>query len=222
MHAYKEESGRWTIEGLESTEMTFNRLCHLLKSGKNFKFARYGDGEFNAIFGKKGHNCDGHEYFPDLGAKLKQSFNKRIITGIQPLALTLPYKNEVLKLVEGCNLVNADVLHNASIDGQLYKLIEAMRDRDVICVGPAHLIPLFDQMIIIKEKNCWLDHERTIESIRMMIEPNKVVLLCASMMSEVLIKHFEYEPITMIDCGSVFDPYVNVNSRTYHHKLTIA
>jgi hypothetical protein len=217
-----ELKGRWTIEGLESSEMTFNRLCQLLRSGKNFKFARYGDGEFNAIFGKKGSNCDGHEYFPDLGVKLKNSFSKRAITGIQPLALTLPYATEALKLLEGCNLVNADVLHNASIDGQLYKMVEILKDRNVVCVGPAHLVPLFDQMIIIKDKNCWLDYERTIENIRFLMEPDKVFLLCASMMSEVIIKHFEYETVTMIDCGSVFDPYVKINSRRYHHKLKLS
>lgn len=222
MEAIKDElTGRWSIPDLESSELTFQRVVNYLNYGYNFKFARYGDGEFNAIFGKKGHNCDGHEYFPDLGARLRGSFCENILTGIQPLTLTLPYANEALKLMERCNLVNADAIHNASIDGHLYLLLEALAKRDVVCVGPLHLAPLFDQMIVIPDKNCWLSHDKIKYNLEFLIETNKVVVLCASMMSEVLIKEFEDEDITMIDCGSVFDPFVGKLSRRYHHKLKI-
>jgi len=42
------------------------------------------------------------------------------------------------------------------------------------------------------------------------------------MMSEVLIDQLSYSENTFIDCGSVFDPYVGVKSRRYHHKLANA
>ena len=177
MEAIRDEiTGRWSIDSLESSRITYERILNYLKYGYNFKFARYGDGEFNAIFGKKGQNCDGHQYFPDLGERLKKSFSKHVITGIQPLALTLPYANEALKLVEGCDLVNTDVLHNASIDGELYNFLEILKNKDVVCVGPTHLMGLFDQMILIPDKNCWLEYERIRENIRFMIEADKVVI----------------------------------------------
>lgn len=220
MEAIKNElTGRWTILGMEPSSLTYERFINYLTYGYNFKFARYGDGEFNAIFGKKGHNCDGHEYFPDLGERLRASFSKNIFTGIQPLTLTLPYAKEALKLLEGCNLVNADAIHNASIDGELHRLMDALKGRDVVCVGPAHLLPLFDQMIVVPDKNCWLNYEKVKNHLEILIHSDKIVVLCASMMSEILIKDFEDEDITMIDVGSALDPLVGKLSRRYHHKL---
>ena len=226
LKATKDEStGMWKIESVEPWHITYAKFIHLIKEGINFKFARYGDGEFNAIFGKSGKNCDGHEYFPDLGEALKKSFNPEIITGIQPLSLTLPYAEKVLNLMIGLRLVNADVLHNASIDGKIIDLIYAIvgSNRQNVCVGPTHLTPLFDSMIFIPDKNCWLQYDAIKRNLSEWIEENEngIILLCASMMSEVLISDFRDANVTMIDAGSVFDPYVNVKSRKYHHKLPI-
>ena len=222
MEAIKNElTGRWTILGMEPSGLTYERFINYLNYGYNFKFARYGDGEFNAIFGKNGHNCDGHEYFLDLGERLRSSFSKNIFTGIQPLTLTLPYAKEAVKLLEGCNLVNADAIHNASIDGELHRLMDALKGKDVVCVGPAHLLPLFDQMVVIPDKNCWLSYEKVKNHLEILIHSDKIVVLCASMMSEVLIKDFEDEDITMIDVGSALDPLVGKLSRRYHHKLKL-
>jgi hypothetical protein len=48
-----------------------------------------------------------------------------------------------------------------------------------------------------------------------------VVLLAASMMSEVLIDDFADHHHTFIDIGSVLDPYCGIKSRRYHHKLKL-
>lgn len=222
MEAIKNEiTGRWSIPGIEPSEVTFQRMINYLHYDYNFKFSRFGDGEFNAIFGKKGQNCDGHQYFPDLGERLKTSFSKNALTGIQPLTLTLPYAKDALKMMEGCEIVNADAIHNASIDGQLNRLLRVFERRSVVCVGPIHLAGLFDQIIVIPDKNCWLSYEKIKSNIELFMERDKVIVLCASMMSEVLIKDFEDEDVTMIDCGSVFSPYVGVKSRSYHYKLKI-
>lgn len=226
LHPHKnEETGRWTLEGVEPSETTFEKMIGMISSGTNFKFARYGDGEFNCMLGKQGANCDGHEYFPDLGERLKNSFSKKVMTGIQPLALTLHYKDQVLKMVEGLDLYNSDVLHNASIDLQMTRFMKAVLDsgRPHVCVGPSHLTKMFDAIILIDDKNCWLDYEDTKKTLGTWIDSykNGIIFLCASMMSEVLIKDFEDAEVTIIDAGSVFDPYVGKNSRKYHHKLAI-
>ncbi len=220
-----EVSGRWSLEGVEPSQVTFAKICHMIREGTNFKFARYGDGEFNAIFGKEGQNCDGHKYFPDMGARLADSFSKKVMTGIQPLALTTKYKEGILNCIEGLELYNSDAIHNASIDLQLSDLLRAIDEckRPHVCVGPAHLVPMFDSMILIPNENCWLTYEDTKSNLSEWINENEngIVLLCASMMSEVLIFDFVDSPVTMIDTGSVFDPYVNVKSRKYHYKLPI-
>jgi hypothetical protein len=220
-----EETGRWTVDGMEPSEEVYDKLCKMLETGKNFKFARYGDGEFNCMFGKVGRNCDQHEYFPELGRRLNKAFlQANYILGIQPLALTLLYKENILTKSSGKDIVNADVFHNASIDKQLPRLIKAIDRRHVIIVGPAHLSRFFNAVhIVIPELNCWNNYEQVKSEITFHIDGvlNAVVILCASMMSEVLIDDFKDEPHTFIDAGSVFDPYCGVKSRRYHHKLTL-
>lgn len=218
-----EITGRWYLNGVEPEGVTYSNMINNLKEGRNFKFARYGDGEINAMIGKKGHNCDGHEYFPELGARLVQSVEQEpgYMVGIQPLSVS-HLRNEVDAYFEGFKLYNADVLHSASIDGVLDIFFHALEGRYLILVGPPHLADLFDCVhIVIPSVNCWLYYDNIREQLAFHIKEDAVVLLCASMMSEVLISDFKDENCTMIDCGSLFDPYANVKSRKYHHKLKI-
>jgi hypothetical protein len=219
-----EETGRWTIEGLDPSEVVFEKLCNKLEDNVNFKFARYGDGEFNCMFGKTGHNCDGHQYFPEMGARLIKAIQRAdYMIGIQPLAMGI-YPDNVLKLTQGKKIYNADVLHNASIDGTLSKFLDAVSTRYIILVGPVHLTHFFNAVhIVIPDKNCWKQYENVRQQIQFHIDGvhNAVVLLAASMMSEVLLDDFRDDYHTFIDVGSVFDPYCGVKSRKYHHKLKI-
>lgn len=224
-----EQTGRWHLEGrVEPDDVTFNSFVYMLHNRINFKFSRFGDGEFNAITGKIGTNCDGHEYFPDLGAELNRVLlsSPDYFVGIQPLTVSLN-KTEINILIEaaGIEWLNADVLHNASIDGKLHEFLAALQDRQVIIVGPDHLMSFKPQSayIIIPPVNCWKAYESTCKQIEFHLAgmTNAVVLLCASMMSEVIIDRFKDVDHTFIDCGSVFDPYFNVKSRKYHHKLDI-
>jgi hypothetical protein len=219
-----ESTGRWGVHGLEPTEETFDKICDMLRARVAFKFARYGDGEFNCMFGKQGMNVDRHEYFPDMGKRLNKALlRSEYMVGIQPLALTL-YPEKILPLLTGLDVYNADVLHNASIDGNLQKFMDALKGRHVILVGPAHLAAIFDCVhLIIPHVNCWLEYENIRNQIAFHVEGvnNAVVLLCASMMSEVLIDDFQDEPHTFIDSGSVFDPYCGIKSRKYHFKLRL-
>src|SRR5688572_2860694 len=121
MEAKRDElTGRWSLTGVEPSEVTFERMCKMLKEGENFKFARFGDGEFNCMFGKVGHNCDGHEYFPDLGTALNNAFysDPQYMVGIQPLSVQGGlYQRAIIHSNGPKNIYDADVLHSASIDG---------------------------------------------------------------------------------------------------------
>lgn len=221
-----ESTGRWKIEGLEKSEVTYARICQMLRDEVNFKFARYGDGEWLCMFGKEGANCDNHKYFTDLGEQLKKSLIEEpdYLCGIQPLSLSHKIRDKILSFTEGLkiNWVDADCLHSASIDGKLKEFGEAINHRYVILVGPAHLHSLFDCVhIVIPDVDCWLQYEKVCEQLDFHLKGsnNAVVLLCASMMSEVIISRFRKVDCTMVDCGSVFDPLVGVKSRRYHFKL---
>lgn len=217
-----EATGRWTLDGIEPSEVTFKRMCLWLDERINFKFARYGDGEFLCMAGKIGRNCDKHEYFADLGQALNDAFysDPKYMVGIQPLSVQSGLYQKALQFAPGPeHIKDADVLHSASIDGNLGKFFEALDGRRTVLVGPDYLKKMdFDYHITITDLNCWQNYEGTKHRLRKAIRTDDVVLLCASMMSEVLIHEMCGEHITMIDCGSVFDPYAGKLSRSYHHK----
>jgi hypothetical protein len=228
--AYRnEQNGRWYMEGVEDEKLTYARILDYLKSNKPFKFSRFGDGEWNCIFNKPGQNCDGHKYFPDLGASLRRVIlsEPKYTVGIQPLSMSYERTGQIKDFCKGLNInwVNADVLHNASIDGELEKFTKALDGRHVIIVGPLHLSRCFagGVHIIIQSPDCWLQYEEIRQQIEFHVDGvnNAVVLLAASMMSEVLIDDFADFHHTFIDVGSVFDPYCNVFSRRYHNKLKV-
>lgn len=224
LRASKNElTGRWTLHGVEPSEKTFADMCKMLELGINFKFARYGDGEFFCMSGKIGHNCDKHEYFPELGIALNNAFrdDPDYMVGIQPLSVSGGLFQKIDYVPK--NIYDADTLHSASIDGKLDLFIDAFKDRNVILIGPKHLVGFggIYKHILIPNLNCWNDYDRVSYEMDSLFKPDCVFLLCASMMSEVLIDDFRYHKCTMVDCGSVFEPYVNRMTRSYHYKLKI-
>jgi hypothetical protein len=230
IRAYRDEqTGRWFMEGVEYEQITYARMINDLKNNVPFKFARFGDGEWNCMLNKAGQNCDGHKYFPDLGASLRRVIlsEPKYLVGIQPLSMAYEKTQQIKDLCSGLNInwVNADLLHNASIDGNLDIFLRSLAGRYIILVGPAHLSSFFPQCVhlLVPSVNCWLGYEEIRQQIEFHTDGvnNAVVLLAASMMSEVLIDDFADYHHTFIDIGSVLDPYCGVKSRRYHHKLKI-
>lgn len=220
-----EVTGRWSLTGVEDSNVTFDRMCKMLQLRLPFKFARYGDGEINCMNGKVGNNCDRHKYFPDLGARLRRTLETtpEYMVGIQPLSVA-HMRDSVNKYFSGIDLYNADTIHNASIDGKLNEFFETLEDRDVLLVGPPHLAGVLPEAehVAITPVDCWKDYDNIVKNIPH-DRGDLVVLLCASMVSEVIIHDYRmFKDITMIDMGSVLDPYAGVKSRRYHHKLNIA
>src|SRR5690606_36224410 len=158
MKAYRDEvTGRWHSDLPD----VFDLICEKLKKGEPFKFARYGDGEFNAIYGKRGANCDGHQYFPDLGQKLRASLERKpdYIVGLQPLTLASERWPQIQRDFPGISWVDADSIHNASIDGRVWRLFEMLRNYDPVVIGPSILkkytLPLKWELMVIPPVDCW-------------------------------------------------------------------
>ena len=176
--------------------------------------------------GRVGANCDSHVYFPELGLALHDSTqNINYMVGIQPLSVS-----HIPELVESflghiTPVYDADVLHSASIDGKINELIKALSLRDIILVGPVHLSSLFSQsiQIVTQDVNCWNQYDQIKKDLKDFLPQlsDPVVLLSASMMSEVLIHDFKDTEYTFIDCGSVWDVYAGVCSRSYHRKMNV-
>lgn len=203
-----------------------DKFIELIEKGEPFSFSRWGDGEWNAVFGKPGQNCDGHQYFPDMGKRLSDILKSspKYILGLQGLAIRL-MPGPINEYTEKYNLkwTNSDVFHHANQNGQIERFWECIRTKHVLIVGPAHLsnIKLFDfQLYQIPSRNCWLAHDKILNDLKNIIKEDTLVLFCASMMANVLIDELDGKGI-LIDFGSVLDPHAGVKSRSYHRKMEI-
>lgn len=204
-----------------------------------FSFLRFGDGEWNAIQRKKGHNCDKHEYYRGMGKRLKAAAKKgtvamsgEYVIGWQTETDLLQRKN-VQEFVGKQRIVDADVFHKASEAGELRPIVDVMRKKHVCFVGPKHLRLLknkgvpYKGFVEIPSRNCYLNIAHIEQQIReyatYVSNHDVLYAISASMAAEVIIADL-YDTIGkenwMIDYGSLWDVYAGKLSRGYHRRIT--
>ncbi len=203
-----------------------DELIDKLIKKERFSFARFGDGEMNCIFGLEGHNCDGHEYFPDMGARLLSILESSPDYYLGDAAIARRYWEPEIAILKSQNpnlkWINADCLHLRSIADTIWPFFDALKKRDVIMVGPEKLRDhalFLCAYVCIPDVNCWLEYERIHkEVLEMIFHKDVVVVYCASMMANVLIDDFS-SLCTNIDLGSLIDPYMGFMTRSHHLKI---
>jgi hypothetical protein len=197
--------------------------------GEPYSFARFGDGEWAAMLGQQGANCDGHQYFPKLGERLRQALIHPLgyVYGIQHCALRNKGRAIVRFLKRNhvrLDWTDSDVFHRANIAGELFPLIRQLRTMDVVMVGPAHLRKAekvlfpYREFIDVPLKDCFLAIEEVTARIRMCMagRSGTVITFSASMAANVMI-HDLFPSLGsvnwLLDCGALWDVYAGVKSR---------
>lgn len=229
------------------TDLNFQTVLSNIKNNIPFSYARYGDGEWNAILGKVSvnkdgiftGNCDGHQYFPDMGKRLKRIIDNKpkYYIGLQDLAKKQNTgKSEFDRLVKKNQWCSTEVFTRASIKGRFHEFFDVLSRRDIIFVGNKHtyknLFQILSSPVFVPEIDCWNDYDRILRELKQKIkssnhiqkEQGLIILYSASMMANILIGdiYTAYgNTITQLDMGSVFDPYVGRNTRSYHKNLKI-
>jgi hypothetical protein len=207
----------------------------MMEAGRIFSFSRYGDGEWNAMIGTQGENCDGHRFFPELGGELRSSVVRRrgYIYALQPRAIRC-MRSEIQGFLASNHVSlawhNADVFHDANKRGKLFHLISTLRSMDVVLIGPAPLRAIKDNVfpyrdfIEIPSRDCYLAKDEIIKRVLKSAEvhAHAVFAFSASMTAKVLI--YELFPVIgaanwLIDFGSLWDIYVGIKSRNVYNKL---
>ena len=217
-----------------------------IRSGKPISYSRYGDGEMYAVIGNRTgqKNCDGHDFFPELGSQLKQILisNPKYRLGLLSLSRKMyasPGKWMVSRqllapLLNKHNLYrytfyNAEVWNNAYRKGQTFHLCNALRTRNVFMVGPEHLLTFnrfrIQERVTVPKTNCFLSVDKVYEDIVKVLDANSnanfLVSLSAGMTSCLLVDRL-YKSHghlhSFIDFGSLWDPFAGVLSRNYMHK----
>ncbi len=197
-----------------------------IKNGEPFRFLRFGDGEWYVVKGDKKDIAKGeHSVFPEITEDLRyivSNLNIFHYNGLQGLSLTLPHLS--ILIPEWYNWCDSDIFHKASLAGKLYPFIEALKDKYIVIVGNENLKKIkrvieYKDFITVRDHNCYLDKKMVLEKMKK-YPSGTIFLFCASRLSVPAIYHSDRDDCTMIDLGSLFEPYLGKSTRRYHHLMT--
>lgn len=210
-------------------------LAEKLRAGEPFAFSRWGDGEWSAILGREGQNCDGQPYTPELRTALSNVLRSRpsYLLGMQGLAVQR-FGAEIetwlgLEALNDLEWADAGVFHKASMKGRFEPMIEALRERGVALVGPARLSRLDGLFPIVRhavvpERDAYstIDAWSVAAALAAATTRESVVIAVSSGMGAKVLVHDLYGAFpgrTVIDFGSVWEPYVGHKNRNYHEEI---
>lgn len=204
--------------------MTYDELIDNVRHLRPMALSRWGDGEWLTIREAPGGNCDGNLYYPELGRRLKQ-----IVSVPQPYVMGAQFHDHLPSDREKYDQdwIDADILHRASMREELGRFSEALKNVPVVYIGNETLstLPFINEFIEIPYNNVWNQYNQVIDQITEHLgKQTKVFLFSAGMAANVFVHDmWTGHPTNLyLDVGSVFDPYVGRNSRSYHQKLKLS
>jgi hypothetical protein len=215
--------------------MNYELMMEKLESKQPISLSRWGDGEWECMLGFGGGNSEGCYYFPDLGKRLGDILVSRppYWLGYGRLASST-YPTEIAEFMELYKLEDlnwscADVFHDASADGSIGRFFKFLNERYVVIVGPkSHdkTCTIFKSQAIarIRRPNCWLEYPEILQACQGFLrqEPHAVIVICAGFAANVLIDDLYRDfgdTATLLDCGSLFEPYIGLRTRTCHDEV---
>lgn len=217
-------------------EFPLEELCRVARERPPYTFARYGDGEWISLLQLKSHNkrnCDWHYYYPAMGLALRDVLKSRPAyrLGIQRMATEL-YPIEIGKFMldhqlQKLDWTNAEVLHRASTKGQLG--LFAQECKGAVWIGPEHLAPVAEALdvkkfVVVPTINVWESYGEVQHRAMTAVKKNDLVLVSCGMPAKILIHALqkEHPTATILDTGSVWDPFAGVKSRKYMQAGTFS
>ncbi len=205
---------------------TIEYFASKIRNIQNFRFLRFGDGEMLCAVGEKRNiGKTEHTVFKEVTEDIRyilSNLNDKHINALQPLVVREAKQNGWDKYLPHRDWVNSDVFHKASQKGELYPFIEALKSRFVVIVSchKTRNIPIhYNGFIEIRDTNSYLDKNYVIEAMDE-FPPDTVFLFSASRLSVPVIYHSKRHDCTMIDLGSLWEPYIGNQTRSYHKSMT--
>jgi hypothetical protein len=216
--------------------LDYQDLLTRLLAGKPFALSRYGDGEWAAIFGIEGENCDHHKYFPEMGIDLLDTLRSHhkepYYYGMVRIAITVFGKRiQTFITRQGLNQfwIDGTAMADASKAGKLYSLIDLLQHRKILYVGPAYLnTQEFRKKLFVPAKyievpavDCYLQKEKLVETIAQECLSDTsydLIGFSAGPATEIMMWElwtYLKASVTMIDFGSLWDGFVGNPSRKY-------
>ncbi len=227
------------FERVDLNLLTVKKMADKITNGEHFAFSRYGDGEFDAMVGTIGvdclaANCDGHEYFPEMGRQLgavlinwknlgKPNYYIGIHWSDRIGQKTLNWLNKN-SFPAGLKFANNSEFHNTLVTGEIEIFYKALEGKRVILVAPKRLKQQtkieIEGFIEVAETNSWLDREKVKEGLLKAGLTDTIVLFCVGLPAALFIDDIAQKGFncTLLDFGSTLDPNIGVHSRSFHRK----
>lgn len=218
--------------------LPLNWFVQQLKNSQPFTFARYGDGEWLTILGFYGmHNSNGCTFTKALSDDMRAVLKRhnpyhhailKIARRERPVpfgGIPTPYGGPIIDKWLADNDItmdwyNGDVLLDESLKGNLFPLIEQIREKRVLYVGNKRLKNLnmrgkgffpFYAYVEPPPQNAHLAKDEIVKDILKAIKKHKIDFIgwSSGLAGKVFIDevYMRYPEITNVDFGSMFDGY---------------
>lgn len=210
-----------------------------LKANNPFTFVRYGNGEWDGILGTRDKTGSGSQWLniPGLRQGLQQSLKRGYdsdcyLLGMQNLVQRRAPMWEGAKRwlqINAPDLIwhDADVFHHCSSRAQLRPLVDELRKKPLVFIGPAHVRPIskllpYVGFVEVRTRDCYQDATAIYKAILKQPSPGVFCFSAGPTAKILMAKLFPIlgEKSFLIDFGSLWDIYCGVKSRSYHKKIT--
>lgn len=191
-----------------------------------FSLARFGDGEFLCIEGKKGGNSHGCDYTPELKADLIAIMeDDTILKGMQRI---LPSQlRRIRPLIKG-EWVDTEIFGDALAMGELKPFIDVLKNKRLMIVSSKEkrAIPIpYVHFVETPRTNTHAEKNRIVEEILANLDVSgvEIVLLACGMAAGTIVHELSKREknVSFIDIGHIFDPFVGESSREYLKNVSI-
>jgi len=220
----------------------FNSLMNKIYNLESVHIARYNDGEWTFMLRIEPHYSKfmrDNNHREDEVEKISQNLLQIIksspgyLIGIDSTTrakkgLISPKRKEYTEIIKSVNnIVYGDMFNTATIWFGLDALLDPLKDRHTISVGPAYMADLkMCQHITVAENNCWRDAEKLENTVNEAIEgclsKHPVIVYSCSLLAKLLVDIFYHkykDKISQLDIGSCIDPWCGIISRPWHKEL---
>lgn len=217
----------WLVKTVEDYAQKIERCEH-------FAEASYRDGEWRCMLGHKGHNINGEVYTEEFGAALR----KTLLEPVGQRCVYWPEKDvarDVRRAADNWikkNNIKVEwivdrALARANERGLLSPFFKAVRTRRVVIVGPHYISKLPEKVVgsfthvEIPLHSAWKEREEICRRVYVELTHDALVLFCAGMATNLIVHTLWPEVqgrVTLLDIGSILDPYCGVFSRGYQNE----
>lgn len=189
--------------------------------------ARFGDGEFLCIEGKKGGNSHGCAYTPELRADLMAALAYDAPGYLKGMQRILPAQSKRIRSSIMGEWVDTEIFGDALAEGKLGPLFDTLRTRDLVIVSSKEkrAVPLsYRHFIEVPRTNAHAEKERIVNQVLDYCkgaENPPIVLFACGMAAGTFVHalHGKVGQASLIDIGHIFDPFVGEASRDYLAKV---